>query len=730
MGVLRFFSTIKSHYFTKNAISFIEHKYDIDYLLLDFNSLIHSKGRQSILSQYKKEFEAQIIKSKINEEFKLKQLNQEYVNKLINEIQNKTMISVKAIVEQCINKLNVFYIAIDGVPSIAKMIEQKRRRFMGKLLECVELELLEKYKDELSKQKTQNGFENRYLFEKYVPRWSTSHISPGTQFMIDFTENLKNTDYLMKYVMPQKYIFSDYTSIGEAEKKLMNYCIRNIPEDKSIMIYSPDADVILLCMLLNHTTVYVIRHDDRTGKLLCIDIHKLKMNFYKLFKFFSKKESDLNSYIRDLIFLFTFFGDDFVPAIESYTITFHLSNLIKSYATVFAKHGNLTTKTNVNNKCLIAILKELTDKELEKIILVEKYLSGYFRQYFIYRKEYEKWCYQNNVDPTKATFPAVLRSCLLLNHNIKKNGIQSVERNTLFKILNAVFLRNDNDIQLHIQKNNIDSKLSRDKRGKPFNMQPYNIQQIQKNSKFDIIYYGIENMLDIRKYITDINWEHYFNKSSIQLYQLGFTDIPSIHNEFKYNYEKYANKMIYDFKKIQFKNKNPVKDYLDGIMWTYYYYNSTDLGLNNWSYEFPKAPLLTDILQYLENGYDINKGSENYKKTTIKMPYYTPYEQSIFITPFEDLDILPDKVQNIIKKSTLLMKYVKTNNPDLKKIAKQIVNYIKPSPINCKDQLYLNKCILQKGEHISEDLQKLAKKINFSTVKNLNRSDFEKVCKI
>ena len=77
--------------------------------------------------------------------------------------------------------------------------------------------------------------------------------------------------------MPQKYIFSDYTSIGEAEKKLMNYCIRNIPEDKSIMIYSPDADVILLGMLLPNKNVYVIRYDDRTNHLLKININRRKM---------------------------------------------------------------------------------------------------------------------------------------------------------------------------------------------------------------------------------------------------------------------------------------------------------------------------------------------------------------------------------------------------------------------------------------------------------------------
>ena len=90
MGVLRFFSTIKSHYFTKNAISFIEKKYDIDYLLFDFNSLIH-QAKQSILSKYKKDFELNIVKNKINEEFKLKEINQNYLRKINNEIQDKTM---------------------------------------------------------------------------------------------------------------------------------------------------------------------------------------------------------------------------------------------------------------------------------------------------------------------------------------------------------------------------------------------------------------------------------------------------------------------------------------------------------------------------------------------------------------------------------------------------------------------------------------------------------------
>ena len=46
------------------------------------------------------------------------------------------------------------------------MIEQKKRRFMGKLMEIIELELIEKYKQQLSIQKTKLQYRNRYLFEK------------------------------------------------------------------------------------------------------------------------------------------------------------------------------------------------------------------------------------------------------------------------------------------------------------------------------------------------------------------------------------------------------------------------------------------------------------------------------------------------------------------------------------------------------------------------------------
>ena len=58
-------------------------------------------------------------------------------------------------------KLKYFYIAIDGVPSKAKMVEQKKkRRYNSEVISIIEDKIFKKYEDELKKD------ESRYIFEK------------------------------------------------------------------------------------------------------------------------------------------------------------------------------------------------------------------------------------------------------------------------------------------------------------------------------------------------------------------------------------------------------------------------------------------------------------------------------------------------------------------------------------------------------------------------------------
>ena len=43
--------------------------------------------------------------------------------------------------------------------------------------------------------------------------------------------------------------------------------------------------------------------------------------------------------------------------------------------------------------------------------------------------------------------------------------------------------------------------------------------------------------------------------------------------------------------------------------------------------------------------------------------------------------------------------------------AKHIVNYKKPSPLDCKDQMFFNSCTIKGSEDIPEKLQQIVKKI-------------------
>ena len=155
--------------------------------------------------------------------YKIENAQQELLKDINLKIQHETMLKVKNIIQTAIVDLDTLYIAIDGTPSIAKMVEQKKRRFMGKLYEYIERELIEKYKKDLENQNTKFKYNNRYIFEKYKIRWTTSHISPGTKFMINFGNNLKSSTFINKYILPKNYIFSNFTSVGEGEKKIINY---------------------------------------------------------------------------------------------------------------------------------------------------------------------------------------------------------------------------------------------------------------------------------------------------------------------------------------------------------------------------------------------------------------------------------------------------------------------------------------------------------------------------
>jgi len=358
MGIEKFFNSLKNTYgtdiinkFDKNLIL------DEEYLLIDFNSIIHNIS-SSISSSIKYLYHIFLISKKVNTIFidnekyisiHLKNLQTEdsfilndiNFNNLIIEIINESFFeNVKKnldryIVHKIYNyvtqlvqyfpNLKLLYMAIDGVPLYAKMIEQRKRRYIGYIVDKAKQKILENYKKELN---TPGEYYNQYDFEKFIQNFvfNKNKISPSTDFMI-FLEQ-----YLIKYldVLKNKFdiILDSFNNPGEGEKKIV-FKIHKLPPKSKIMTYSPDGDVILLMLLeINKKNIKIMRYDQQLQQLDIIDINKLK----EIILVFMDNNEDY--VIKDIVMLFTLLGNDFLPKIDIINTNKHITVILDCYKNI------------------------------------------------------------------------------------------------------------------------------------------------------------------------------------------------------------------------------------------------------------------------------------------------------------------------------------------------------------------------------------------------------------
>lgn len=209
-------------------------------------------------------------------------------------------------------------IAIDGVVPMAKMRQQRQRRFKGAYLRQETARIAERIK---------------YPVE---PQWDTNAITPGTEFMDTLAATLKKGISLLRTTTPS-VLLSDSNEPGEGEHKVM-FRIRNAvpnPTDYHV-VYGLDADLILLSMLQTAAghRMALLREAVEFGKikldaadketLVYFDIcrlarimtHNLRGNVSSVGK--PELEPEL---VRDYVFLCSLLGNDFVP--HGFSLTIH-----------------------------------------------------------------------------------------------------------------------------------------------------------------------------------------------------------------------------------------------------------------------------------------------------------------------------------------------------------------------------------------------------------------------
>lgn len=168
-------------------------------------------------------------------------------------------------------------IAVDGVVNVAKMNQQKPRRF-GKAME-----------------------EDPYKI------FDSTSLTPGTEFMKKIDKKIET--WLENYdgYLPKRTIYSSHLQPGEGEHKIFDYVRRGdiIRGDGYNVINGLDNDLIILTVICPLEKV-VMRPEDGSKKL---NITLLRKELLKIMRF---KGSDDKNIIRDFCTIATLLGNDFL----------------------------------------------------------------------------------------------------------------------------------------------------------------------------------------------------------------------------------------------------------------------------------------------------------------------------------------------------------------------------------------------------------------------------------
>jgi 5'-3' exonuclease len=350
MGVPGFFIWLWNKYKDENFL--ISNPINnINDLLIDANCLIHPQC------------------------FKVLDENKNWKN--IDDLEDKM---IKQIIEyikfiiEYVNPSGTIYIAVDGVAPVAKIKQQRSRRYKS----AKDNKLLNSIKKKHNKEIT--NF------------WTNASISPGTKFMNKITQGITNFIKNNNLLKNNKIIFSSANTPAEGEHKLLQYIRNNEIDNRRYVIYGLDADLIFLALSTQRDNIYLLREKQNINLIesdqvlfnyVNIDIMKdcifneLKYMIGDVYKQivdvtnndvsdediednvsdeeneFELIELEKNRIINDFIFLCYFLGNDFLPHIPSINIKDKkfggLELLLDGYASTFINVNDYIVK-NENKK--------------------------------------------------------------------------------------------------------------------------------------------------------------------------------------------------------------------------------------------------------------------------------------------------------------------------------------------------------------------------------------------
>lgn len=333
MGIPSYFSQIIKEY--PNIIKKLLHnETHVDNFFIDSNSIVYDCARCINFDEFNEDPEIVVIKHVI---LKI----EEYI--------------------RIVNPSNLIMISLDGTPPVAKLEQQRQRRYKSWYTE----RMLQDVSPSPSKESVFN----------------TIKITTGTMFMKrlnqGLTEHFSNpSDYKVN-----EFVVSTSDDPGEGESKIYERIRKdeNITKDSTCLIYGLDADLIMLSLnnLLHCSNTYLFREtpefiksidsslEPNENYIMDIPVLSEKIVFYMN----NGRPSSVNR-VQDYIFICFMLGNDFLPHFPAVNIrTTGIDKLLNAYKSTIGKTTNTIIHNNtIQWKHLREMIQVLASREEEYII--------------------------------------------------------------------------------------------------------------------------------------------------------------------------------------------------------------------------------------------------------------------------------------------------------------------------------------------------------------------------
>jgi 5'-3' exonuclease len=258
-------------------------------LYLDFNSVIY-EAKNNVSARFKEKGASCVPEKKIIIEYEICQEVVRLLEKIVNSIGA--------------NRLKMVYIAIDGAAPMAKIIQQRQRRFKS----AFETESLRQIAAD-------EGIEMTGI------KWDSNAITPGTKFMDRLCAHLDGYIHQIAGINKSiQFILDSSHNAGEGEHKLFKHMDIHKQEHAEFqkVIYGLDADLIILSLIRGFEKMYLYRETsyfpfkpDDPVDYMFMDVSVLRNLIID--DYWQPGMDTEQRLIIDYVFLTYLLGNDFLP---------------------------------------------------------------------------------------------------------------------------------------------------------------------------------------------------------------------------------------------------------------------------------------------------------------------------------------------------------------------------------------------------------------------------------